>query len=172
MSVPGILDRSVAGSLTRSTTAASSGPCSASYWRYAAARTAPREARADARGFLGRCRGITPDTLFSAELLVSELIANACTASTADASVTLSLRRFYRHLLVEVIDSSPDPPVLADPDTDAQHGRGLLLVNELSSQWGYFYSRDGHKTVYAVLPVPGARCPVPGTAAPLCGRRR
>src|SRR5689334_5058837 len=96
-------------------TAASPAPYDADCWSYDAARTAPREARADTRGFLEHCPGITPDTLFSAELLVSELVANACAASAIDAPVSLSLRRFTRHLKVEVIDSSPDPPVLTDP---------------------------------------------------------
>jgi hypothetical protein len=147
------LDRPVAGSVTRSITGASPGPCGANYWRYAAAQTAPREAREHTRNFLGHCQDNTSDTVFTAELLVSELVANACTASPAASSISLSLRHFYRHLLFEVTDSSPDPPVLTDPGIESQHGRGLVLVNEFSSQWGYFYLRNGRKTVYAILPV-------------------
>jgi anti-sigma regulatory factor (Ser/Thr protein kinase) len=150
-----LLDRPITGSVTRSLMPVSPRPRNASYTRYTAGDTTqPGKARACTRAFLGYCRDLSPDTIDTAELLVSELVTNACTYSPADSPVGLSLRHFPRHLLIEVIDSSPNPPVLTDPDTDSQQGRGLLLVSAMATTWGYFRLHDGRKAVYAILPVP------------------
>jgi anti-sigma regulatory factor (Ser/Thr protein kinase) len=153
---PGLLlDRPVTGSVTRSQMPVSPRPRNASYTRYAAGDTTqPGKSRACTRAFLGRCRDISPGTIDTAELLVSELVTNACSYSPAGSPVGLSLRQFPRHLLIEVIDASPDPPVPAHPGTDALSGRGLLLVSAMTATWGYFRLHDGRKAVYAILPVP------------------
>jgi hypothetical protein len=41
-------------------------------------------------------------------------------------------------LLVEVWDNSDWLPVQQDPVPDATSGRGLLLVDEVSKEWGAF----------------------------------
>jgi hypothetical protein len=87
-----------------------------------------------------------------AELAVSELVTNAVRAST-DAQqarqvpgvptgipvVALRLAGDHKHLLVEVSDHDPRPPIptVADPEHDG--GRGLLLVAAVSERWGYYY---------------------------------
>jgi hypothetical protein len=151
-----LLDRPVTGSVTRSLMPVSPRPLNATYRRYTAGdATQPGKSRACTRAFLGCCRGISAGTIDDAELLVSEIVTNACVYSPAGSPAWLSLRHFPRHLLIEVIDASPDPPVPADPGADALSGRGLLLVSATASTWGYFRLHDGRKAVYAVLPLPG-----------------
>ena len=53
--------------------------------------------------------------------------------------VALRLAGDHKHLLVEVSDHDPRPPIptVADPEHDG--GRGLLLVAAVSERWGYYY---------------------------------
>ena len=73
----------------------------------------------------------------------------------ADATrIVLSLRHFPRALLIEVCDAHPDPPVLSRADDCAENGRGLVLVDALSTEWSYFFPPDGGKVVYCFLEIP------------------
>jgi anti-sigma regulatory factor (Ser/Thr protein kinase) len=116
--------------------------------------TSPSVARQTTRWFLSNCQGIDTDTADIAVLLVSELVTNAVNAMTEAATgiscIDLSLRLFPARLLVEVTDSSPNPPVLSPSGPDAPTGRGLPLVGTLSQQWGYF-RHNGRKVVYFIL---------------------
>jgi len=113
-----------------------------------------------------------------AELTVSELVTNAVRASTEARAasrapgsprglpvVTLRLAGDRRHLLVEVSDHDPRPPVPTQAEPERDGGRGLLLVEAVSDRWGYYYP--------AADPVAAARgrdsAPAPGNwlAAPL-----
>jgi hypothetical protein len=62
--------------------------------------------------------------------------------------------RVYLHgstVRVEVDDESPEFPVLAQPDdASALHGRGLVLVDALASDWGTRPNERG-KTVWFEL---------------------
>jgi len=75
------------------------------------------------------------------ELLVSELTTNAVQASAqiADAAIALWLASDCERALILVWDPSPQPPTPADPGQDAEDGRGLLLVQALSLQWGWYF---------------------------------
>jgi hypothetical protein len=84
-----------------------------------------------------------------AELAVSELVTNAVRAST-DARqaaggpaglpvVALRLAGDHKHLLVEVSDHDPRPPIPTEADPEHDGGRGLLLVAAVSARWGYYY---------------------------------
>ena len=102
-----------------------------------------------------------------AELTVSELVTNAVRASI-DARqarqatgepmgvpvVALRLAGDHKHLLVEVSDYDPRPPIptVADPEHDG--GRGLLLVAAVSEQWGYYYPATDPVSVRGRAPVP------------------
>lgn len=153
------------GSLVRSATPASPRPLNAHRMDFAALETAPRWARKYTRWFLSGCRDITTDTAETAELVVSELVTNAYQAAgglrSADLAysqraavpfITVSLRRYRSGLLIEVIDSSREPPSLVNASMDAENGRGLLLVDALSTEWGYSSVRGG-KSVYCILPL-------------------
>jgi hypothetical protein len=51
--------------------------------------------------------------------------------------------------LIMVGDPSPHPPRRIDPDGDTEGGRGLLLVDALSSNWGW-YVTDQQRTAKVV----------------------
>lgn len=86
-----------------------------------------------------------------AELAVSELVTNAVRASNQACSagppgsptglpvVELRLAGDRQHLLVEVSDHDPGPPVPTAVDPERDGGRGLLLVEAVSERWGYYY---------------------------------
>jgi hypothetical protein len=54
-------------------------------------------------------------------------------------------------LLVEAWDANPARPELRDGPADAEHGRGLVLVNALASRWGCNPAADGGKTTFAMI---------------------
>ena len=56
-------------------------------------------------------------------------------------------------LLILVWDSSPLPPVRKSTSQDDENGRGLLLVETLSTQWDWYFppQHDGGKVVWAVV---------------------
>ena len=54
-------------------------------------------------------------------------------------------------VLIQVWDSDHHRPVLKDPEPDAEGGRGLLLIDTLSTQWGWYTpDEQGGKIVWAV----------------------
>jgi anti-sigma regulatory factor (Ser/Thr protein kinase) len=141
-------------------------PLNAGHMMFSALATAPYRAREYTRRFLGLC-GLPPETIQVAESVVSELTTNAfdatgshakarpvCAEQSGTAVISLSLRHFSRDLLIEVIDSSPERPVLAKPDAHLEHGRGLWIVAALSREWGYFPVQNG-KCVYSRLDITG-----------------
>ncbi|HEX4834024.1 MAG TPA: ATP-binding protein [Trebonia sp.] len=94
-------------------------------------------------------------------LLASELVANAVTHTSegapadgaGDRAVTMTVRCARGKLRVEVHDGSRSMPVPAPlrADDDAENGRGLMLVDALAAEWG-FYRTPGGKVVYFTLP--------------------
>jgi serine/threonine-protein kinase RsbW len=85
------------------------------------------------------------------EMVTSELVSNAITHAGARA-FGLELLRLQDQdaVMVVVTDPCPLPPVKRDPAGDAEHGRGLLVVEALSARWGWA-PRDPGKAVFAVL---------------------
>jgi len=79
------------------------------------------------------------------ELVVSELVTNGVQASRAmtHAAIRLWLASDRAQVVICVWDASPRPPVLMNPAEDAEHGRGLLLVEAVSKQWGWFPAEPG-----------------------------
>jgi anti-sigma regulatory factor (Ser/Thr protein kinase) len=132
----------------------------------AAAPTASGQARHFAARVLRRWQA-PPEVIQAAEIIVSELVTNACRASVADARqpdvpgpgtagcVCLELSRMPGQVVIEVSDHSQDLPVRSDAGADAEDGRGLMLVQAYSEQWGYRCPPSGGKVVYAILSVPG-----------------
>lgn len=75
------------------------------------------------------------------ELVVSELVTNAvraCGGMTPGPHVRLWLCSDLDRVLVQVWDSSSLMPVRQDPGPDEVGGRGLLLVDALSKDWGAY----------------------------------
>jgi len=90
----------------------------------------------------------------SVELLVTELITNAVKASqavTPGSPVRLWLVSDLAQILILVWDASPQPPVRINTSGETENGRGLILVEAISEQWGW-YGLDGSagKFVWAI----------------------
>ncbi|MFJ9679497.1 ATP-binding protein [Streptomyces sp. NPDC101194] len=96
------------------------------------------------------------ETNRTATLLVAELATNAVLHSRArgrDFRLRLTLRPGGPALRVEVTDASPDrrPPApgrIPPPSPDLDSGRGLLLVEALSTHWGTTEGDPYTKTVW------------------------
>jgi anti-sigma regulatory factor (Ser/Thr protein kinase) len=103
----------------------------------------------------------------SVQLVVSELVTNAIQASAnvaardrasgmaaAMAPIRMRLASDWQRILIEVWDSDPRAPQHVTPDPDAENGRGLLLVEALSSSWHWYFPHGWHgKVVWADLKV-------------------
>lgn len=99
------------------------------------------------------------------ELLVSELVTNALQASAQLASgqhagaiaggvptVRFWLASDHRRVLIQVWDSCDWQPQRQEPRPEAESGRGLLLVEALSSEWGASVdARKPGKVVWALI---------------------
>jgi len=84
------------------------------------------------------------------ELLVTELVANV--VMHVGAPMTLRVQRAASAVRVEIDDPSPDVPVVRHPDAADEHGRGVLLVDQLATAWGVEPRAEG-KTVWFELDV-------------------
>ena len=59
-------------------------------------------------------------------------------------------------ILILVWDASSQPPVLMGVTDEAERGRGLMLVEAISEQWGWYSREDGDgKFVWAIAQGPG-----------------
>lgn len=88
------------------------------------------------------------DLVDVADLLTSELVSNAVVH--AGTAFTVAVEAEPPVARVEVQDGVGDMPLPVRTQGDSEHGRGLMLVEALASQWG---SRavDGGKVVWFVL---------------------
>jgi anti-sigma regulatory factor (Ser/Thr protein kinase) len=90
----------------------------------------------------------------SVEILVSELVTNAVHAARfldRMPPVRLWLLSDKERVLIFVWDANPHLPVRVDAGDEAECGRGLLLVETISDQWGSFATPErGGKAVWAV----------------------
>ncbi|MBQ1089647.1 ATP-binding protein [Streptomyces sp. B93] len=119
----------------------------------AAQRDASPWARRHTRDVLGAW-GLVPERIDTVELCVSELVTNAVliTEETLGASVArISLTLIYMpgELVVEVADGFHQPPVrkgIVSPQ--AEGGRGLIIVEALAKEWGFFQPPSGGKVVW------------------------
>lgn len=99
--------------------------------------------------------GVAAAVRADAALIVSELITNAILHTpTAHILCGIELAR-DSHLCVEVHDqgyTTHSLPLCA-PGPEDEHGRGLMLVEQISSKWGVDRStRTGGNAVWATLP--------------------
>ncbi len=85
------------------------------------------------------------DYEMGAAQVLTELATNA--ALHARSAYTVHLVLEPNELLVEVTDSSPVPPQARGYGSDATTGRGIALVEALSTRWGVEASPTG-KTVW------------------------
>ncbi|MFI2761805.1 SpoIIE family protein phosphatase [Streptomyces echinatus] len=80
------------------------------------------------------------DLIDSTRLVTSEIVTNALIH--ADSDVDLRLREYPDHLRLEVRDTDPTPPIptaitlTTETSQHTEHGRGLHIVDALSTGWG------------------------------------
>ena len=112
----------------------------------AAAAEARRQVRAAIRSWP------VPVDLDVALLLTSELVTNAVRheAGHRAQAVVLDINCSHGRFRVDVHDTSRSLPAVADVPADAETGRGLLLVETLSDEWGFYHTPAG-KAVYFTL---------------------
>jgi anti-sigma regulatory factor (Ser/Thr protein kinase) len=115
--------------------------------------------------------------LGDAKLVITEFISNAVKATgtldvqrqkayakdplavpSAELSqleqVRLRLSCGRAEVLVEVWDSSDEPPVEQLPDFESEGGRGLFVVRAFCEKWGWYPAQGGGKVVWAELRAP------------------
>lgn len=79
-------------------------------------------------------------------LVTSELVTNAL--DHASHPVTVAVQKTARRLRLEVSDGSAILPIVRELSRDSPRGRGMYLVQELTSDWGAEPRPDGGKTVW------------------------
>lgn len=103
-------------------------------------------ARTDARRVC-RANGVSEDRCDAVELVLSELLGNACRHGHDPVSYATGLDR--GDVLVTVDDAAPAPPVQStNGGWDDESGRGLFLVTAMSRSWGWDPTPPG-KRVWA-----------------------
>jgi anti-sigma regulatory factor (Ser/Thr protein kinase) len=106
----------------------------------------------DARRFVAHALADAGDVADDAALLVSELATNA--VIHAGSAYTVTVRRHDGFVRVEVADASPSSARRCRYSPTSGTGRGLGMVEDLSSGWGV--EEDGvGKIVWFELPIPG-----------------
>jgi anti-sigma regulatory factor (Ser/Thr protein kinase) len=107
----------------------------------------------EARGYVEvACAGISEETVYTARLLVTELVSNAVIHGRGPVLLTVARERASVHVAVH--DESPRlPKIIAGPPL-SEHGAGLRLVSALAGSWGTDPSSEGQpgKSVWFTLP--------------------
>lgn len=135
-------------------------PSSESF-RLAATPAAPRLARQRVRA---ACAGLGDQQRAVAELLTSELVANAIRHPPRDESdegleIEVRIGRTEKAFRVEVHDRDARPlPKVQPPTTPSEGGMGLYIVDELAAAWGSHPEPSGvGKVVWFEILATGSR---------------
>ena len=102
-------------------------------------------ARRLARGAMGGCSEPLVET---AELLITELVANA--VRHAGSPPVMRIDVDSGTIRVAVYDTSDSAPSVRHSGPEDEGGRGLLLVESLASSWGWTRTTDG-KSIWFTL---------------------
>lgn len=94
----------------------------------------------------------------NALLLTSEVVTNAILHGTG--AVRLQMHRSASRLRIEVGDDDPELPSAQDSGNALESGRGLMIVNTLSTDWGAEQLGAG-KIVWFELAAPSEEHPTP-----------
>ena len=102
------------------------------------------------------------------QLIASELLTNAIKATQNahkpndptyamfagyECHPWLGLHQLGDDVVLEVWDCNRNPPKLRAPEPWEIGGRGLQVVNDLATSWGYRWPKTGGKIVWATLAV-------------------
>lgn len=83
------------------------------------------------------------------ELITSELVTNAIRHGGGVTGV--SMRAADHVIRIEVTDAGTGALEVREASATAFSGRGLALVDAMSTDWGVFYLPDGGKTVWSEI---------------------
>ncbi|MEV5751904.1 ATP-binding protein [Actinoallomurus sp. NPDC052308] len=108
---------------------------------------------ADGRRFVREALGGRHPAADAVKLSVSELATNAVkhTASGTGGQITISLAAAGNAVRAEVTNdgaTGSEPRLENRPAVDAEHGRGLILIDTVADRWGVTRSAD-RTTVWA-----------------------
>ncbi|MDA8369213.1 MAG: ATP-binding protein [Nocardiopsaceae bacterium] len=121
----------------------------------------------DARRYAATVLGAGHPALADTELVMSELVANAARHTRSGLSggeIGVAVEHVPAGVRVEVIDAGPlttNPaiPLPRTPGIDAEQGRGLLLVEAVTTDWGTTRHPNGYRSVWAIIPAPDEDSP-------------
>jgi serine/threonine-protein kinase RsbW len=82
--------------------------------------------------------------------LVTNVIQHVCGDGTETVGVALCRVRNPEAVTLVVSDSSPEGPGAREAPADSERGRGLRIVEALSTRWGW-RAEDGGKAIFAIL---------------------
>lgn len=82
---------------------------------------------------LRRLGPVSDEAMFRAQLLATELVTNAVRHACSSVELTVALEQ--DRVRIQARDHSTAPPAPPRPDPETRH-RGLLLVEDLSENWG------------------------------------
>ena len=111
----------------------------------------PQSVHAARRFAIDALAGVHAEALESAELMVSELATNCIRHERMSFYVTIS--RLPSEIRVEVTDSGSGVPTMRSPGPNDPSGRGLQIVDMLSTEWGIEPEVPAGKTVWFSLAV-------------------
>lgn len=83
-------------------------------------------------------------------LVVTELVTNAIVHGRSVSVITCRMLA-PGYLEVAVLDNGPGTPRIGFADAEQTSGRGLRIVDALSTSWGVEHHPDGGKSVWARL---------------------
>lgn len=85
------------------------------------------------------------------ELLTSEILANAVLHGGEGASIGVEVAHGAGVVRISVTDAGPRGPVVLRREPAAPSGRGMAIVEAMSSRWGVDEDPEGGKTVWFEL---------------------
>jgi len=83
------------------------------------------------------------------QVVVTELLTNADDHAGGAGTLRLRTESSPCRVHVELDDKSAEPPVLNQARPGDLRGRGLMMVDNLSEEWGFRPREGGGKTVWA-----------------------
>ncbi|MER6738125.1 ATP-binding protein [Streptomyces puniciscabiei] len=81
--------------------------------------------------------------------LTTNAVQHALIAGDEQRKAWLGIAHTHGAVVCAVTDPSPAPPASIHPNHLALAGRGLIIVDALTSQWGYTPTHSGGKIVWA-----------------------
>ncbi len=123
------------------------------HWHLSSESTSVQEARTAVRNLLADLTAAS-DHVEAAVLIVSELVTNAIRHANGAEGIEIDVQAHPGMVRLVVVDHDPLPPVRRErPPLDAgtESGRGLVLVEQLSTEWGWSPIAGNGKSVWCTI---------------------